>query len=168
MLFFVLAVGCNQFVSTDDIADNIKAQMQEEFDTNSDFSEYHLKVVGLTVVKQAANQYKGLSEIRYKGKIYKVSVDILMDKDNYMWEIPAENFEFIQKAALKEYQQEVAKALDEIEAYPTPQPEYRPQAQEVSYQYVQTAADEAEIAAQKAVEAAQQAAAEAEAYADEY
>ena len=159
-MIVAILVGCSNFVSTDEMEKDIKAQMQKEFNSNSDFSEYHLKVVDLTVVKQNGNQYRGLSKIKYNGKIYKVSVEILMDGNKYMWEIPPENFSFIQKAAIDKYQKELEQTLVEAQKELEKAQQYNVQETDYSYE-VADAQAEAEEATRAAQEAAEYAVAEA-------
>lgn len=162
-MLMAMLVGCSYLVSTDEMEKDIKAQMQTEFNTSADFSEYHLKVLELTVVKQNNHQYRGLSKIKYQGKIYKVSVDILMDGNKYMWEIPAENFSFIQKAEIEKYQKELEKTL--AQAQKELQQTKQSYAQQSNYSYeeavdAQAEAEQAARSAQEAVEAAVNAAEE--------
>lgn len=114
-LFMVFAVGCNYFVSTDQIAKDVKEQIQQEFDTQSQFKDYHFKISDLTVIKQQGNQYKGLAEVIYEGKVHRISVNILMDGEKYIWEIPAENFNFVRNIELEKYQKELDEKLQNIQ-----------------------------------------------------
>ncbi|MDM1763892.1 MULTISPECIES: hypothetical protein [unclassified Acinetobacter] len=114
-LFIVFAVGCNYFVSTDQIAQDVKTQIQNEFDTRAQFKDYHFKVLNLTVVKQEGNQYKGLAEVEYEGQTHRIAVNILMDGERYIWEIPAENFNFVRNIELEKYQKELDAKLQSIQ-----------------------------------------------------
>lgn len=114
-LFMVFAVGCNYFVSTDQIAKDVKEQIQQEFDTQSQFKDYHFKISDLTVIQQQGNQYKGLAEVIYEGKVHRISVNILMDGEKYIWEIPAENFNFVRNIELEKYQKELDEKLQNIQ-----------------------------------------------------
>ncbi len=114
-LFIVFAVGCNYFISTEQIAKDVKEQIQQEFDTQSQFKDYHFKINNLTVIKQQGNQYKGLAEVLYEGQVHRIAVNILMDGEKYIWEIPAENFNFVRNIELEKYQKELDDRLNSIQ-----------------------------------------------------
>ena len=114
-LFIVFAVGCNYFISTEQIAKDVKEQIQQEFDTQSQFKDYHFKINNLTVIKQQGNQYKGLAEVLYEGQVHRIAVNILMDGEKYIWEIPAENFNFVHNIELEKYQKELDDRLNSIQ-----------------------------------------------------
>lgn len=69
-----------------DISSQVKSSMQQTLDTDSRFSQYHLVVESVEVVKQTGNQYEGLATVRSpKGIDHQVPIQVTADGDNMIW-----------------------------------------------------------------------------------
>lgn len=85
--------GCGP--STQDIAKVVKTSMQEKFDSDPEFSKWHLTVSSVDVVRQSGNTYQGLAHVTYKGATHDVGVDITADGSNVIWKAPPGSFLFV-------------------------------------------------------------------------
>lgn len=99
MMIIAIMSGCG--MSTEDIGETVKTSMQETLSTDSNFQEYNLKVDNVQVFKKSENSYKGLANIIYKGSSHNVTVEILVDGDNVMWEAVPGSFMFVAQEELK-------------------------------------------------------------------
>jgi hypothetical protein len=102
---FVSLAGCEQ--STRDVGQVVKTSMQEKFDSDADFSKYHLTVVSVDVVRQSGNTYQGLAHVTCKGTTHDVSVDITADGSNVLWKAPPGSFLFVAQDEFKELEQKL-------------------------------------------------------------
>jgi hypothetical protein len=93
MIFVTLISGCG--MSTEDINETVKSSMQETLSTDSNFKEYNLKVDSVKALKKGDNTYKGLVSIIYKGSSHDITVEIIVDGGNVMWEAAPGSFMFI-------------------------------------------------------------------------
>jgi hypothetical protein len=61
--------------------------MQQKFDTDPSFAQYHLVVESIDVAKQQGNQYTGLATVRSaKGVDHQVSIQVTDDGNHTMWQ----------------------------------------------------------------------------------
>jgi len=88
-------------MSEKQIAETVKTSMQKTLDSDSGFQEYGMVVDSVKVFKKSGNQYKGLAIVEYKGSSHNVSVDILVDGGNVMWEAPPGSFMFIAQEEMR-------------------------------------------------------------------
>ena len=69
-----------------DISSQVKSSMQQSFDTDPRFTQYHLAVSKVDVLKQNGNQYQGLAIVHgSKGIDHEVPIDITAEGDNIIW-----------------------------------------------------------------------------------
>jgi len=73
-------------MSTEEIGKTVKASMQETLNSDQNLSEYELKVDNVQVFKQGGNTYKGLVNIIYKGSSHNVTVEVIVNGKNVLWE----------------------------------------------------------------------------------
>jgi len=99
MMIIAVMSGCG--MSTEDIGETVKTSMQETLSTDSDLQEYNLKVDNVQVFKKNENSYKGLASIIYKGSSHDITVEILVDGDNVMWEAAPGSFMFVAQEELQ-------------------------------------------------------------------
>ena len=99
MMIVAMISGCG--MSTEDIGETVKSSMQETLSADSNFKEHNLKVDSVQVFKKGDNTYKGIASIKYKGSLHDVTVEILVDGDNLMWEAAPGAFMFIAQEQLQ-------------------------------------------------------------------
>jgi hypothetical protein len=102
VLISVLLTGCG--LSKEDIGQAVKISMQETLSSDSNFKEYNLKVNDVSVFQKGDKSYKGLVSIEYKGASHNVSVEILVDGGDVMWEAEPGAFMFLMQEELKQLQ----------------------------------------------------------------
>jgi maltose-binding protein MalE len=91
----VAVAGCSSKPDTELINESVQQSMQQELDTNPDFSTYDLHVVKVVVIKASGNQYEGLATVRTKsGAEHAVSVDVTTDGEQIMWKTEPGAFVF--------------------------------------------------------------------------
>jgi hypothetical protein len=93
------AAACEQ--STQDISETVKTSMQEKFDSDSQFKQWHLTVKSVDVVHQNGNSYRGLAHVTYNGADHDVGVEITADGRNVLWQAPPGSFLFVAEDELK-------------------------------------------------------------------
>ena len=60
--------------------------MQQTFDTDSRFAQYHLVITKVDVLKQNGNQYQGMATVHgAKGIDHQVPIDITAEGDKILW-----------------------------------------------------------------------------------
>ena len=107
VLAVALLIGCGQ--STEQIRETVKKSMQQKFDSDSQFKEWHLSVTSVQVLKQGENRYQGMATVMHEGESHDVPVEITADGSNVMWQAPSGSFMFV---ALKEFQKLEKSLLD--------------------------------------------------------
>jgi hypothetical protein len=107
VLAVALLIGCGQ--STEQIGETVKKSMQQKFDSDSQFKEWHLSVTSVQVLKQGENRYQGMATVMHEGESHDVPVEITADGSNVMWQAPSGSFMFV---ALKEFQKLEKSLLD--------------------------------------------------------
>ena len=107
VLAVALLIGCGQ--STEQIGETVKTSMQQKFDSDAQFKEWHLSVTRVQVLKQSENRYQGMATVIYEGDSHDVPVEITADGSNVMWQTPSGSFMFV---ALKEFQKLEKSLLD--------------------------------------------------------
>lgn len=124
LVFNLGVVGCSQSnnnleetinriaTSTEDMQNDLKSDIQSQFDNNENLKKYHIKLINLTIMKVQGNSYKGLAEVEHEGDVHKLTVDIVYDGANYMWEIaPSDLMPITTKKSMRELD-EAIKDLD--------------------------------------------------------
>ncbi len=102
VFFLVLLTGCG--LSKEDIGQAVKESMQETLKSDPSFKKYNLKVSDVSVFQKGGNNYKGMVSIEYKGNSHNVSVEILVDGNNVMWEAEPGSFLFVVQDELQQLQ----------------------------------------------------------------
>lgn len=107
--FLVIAIaafilgGCG--LSKEQIGETVKASMQQTFDTDAQFKDWHLAVNEVQILKQGDNQYQGLAKITYKGESHDVPVEVTADGKNVMWQVRPGGFAFVAQKELEKLQE---------------------------------------------------------------
>ena len=99
MMIVVIISGCG--LSPEAIGETVRESMQEKFNTDSDFKEHDLMVDSVQLSKKGDNSYKGLVAVIYKQSAYDVTVEILVDGENVLWEAAPGSFHFIAQKQLQ-------------------------------------------------------------------
>ena len=97
-LIAVLVAGC---VSKENISETVKTSMQETLSTNTDFKDYNMTVIDVTVLKKNNGEYKGIASVEYEGTLHDISIDIIVDGENILWEAPFGSFSFIMQKEMQ-------------------------------------------------------------------
>ena len=105
LLLVVMVAGCG--LSKDDIAATVKTSMQQTFDSDPQFRDWHLRVTGVQVLRKGGNQYQGMAKITYEGTSHDVPVEITVDGRDVMWQTAPGAFLFV-------VQKEMEKLLEDI------------------------------------------------------
>lgn len=143
-------VGCSKeinlfFTSPDDIAKELKPKIHQHLNEDGNFKAYHLKVLDLTVMKVQGNSYKGMAKVEHEGDIHNLTVNIVYDGENYMWEIPAGEFLPI---TTKSARQELQNLSTQLETWSNTVEEETPNHHSDYYAAAEAAAAVAEESAQ--------------------
>ena len=73
----------------EEVAEEVRADMQRKFDSDTDVAELRLKVLDVRLVNKSGNEYKGIATIRAGNGITEdVSVEVTADGDAVLWELP--------------------------------------------------------------------------------
>jgi len=99
ILIFFFLEGCGP--SNHDISESVKASMQQNFNSNPQFSKWHMTVAGVQVFKQGDNSYKGIATIMREGTKHDIPIQITIDGNNIMWEASPGSFTFLAQEELK-------------------------------------------------------------------
>ena len=111
----LLMVGCSNYVSTDEVTATVKNQMQQDLASNSSYQSYDLSVLDLSLEKQSAEHFKGVSTLKYQNKAYDVDVMVYkLDDGSYYWQIEPEEFAFIDDIELDKYSQQLEKEFTDL------------------------------------------------------
>ncbi len=93
VMLTVMVAGCG--LSKSQIGEIVKTSMQEKLDYDPGFKNWHLSVTDVQVLAKGGNQYQGIAKIMYEGISHDVSVEITVDGDDVMWQIPPGSFMFV-------------------------------------------------------------------------
>lgn len=81
--------------SIDSVSETVKASMQEKFNSDSQFKQFHLKVNSVLVARQTSTQFQGIADITYEGSSHQVSVAITADRGRVIWKTESGAFLFV-------------------------------------------------------------------------
>jgi hypothetical protein len=98
----ILLVQCG--LSTKQIAETVKTSMQQKFDSDTQFKQWHLRVTKVQVVKQGGNQYQGMATVIHEGQSHDVPIEITADGSNVMWQTQPGAFMFVAQKELQKLQ----------------------------------------------------------------
>ena len=102
ILLALIAVGCG--LSKEQIGETVKSSMQEKFDSDHQFKEWHLTVTSVQVLSKGGNQYEGIAKITHEGTSHDVPVQITADGNNVMWQVAPGGFAFILQKEMEKLQ----------------------------------------------------------------
>jgi len=102
VLLVVIVSGCG--LSKDQIGETVKTSMQEKFDSDPQFKDWHLTVTGVQVLSKGGNQYQGIAKITYESTSHDVSVEITADGKNVMWQTAPGAFTFVFQKEMEKLQ----------------------------------------------------------------
>lgn len=95
-------VGCS--MSTEQIGETVKSSMQQKFDSDGQFKEWHLSVTRVQVLKEGGNRFKGIANVMHEGTPHDVPVEITVDGSNVMWQVQPGAFMFVAQKELQKLQ----------------------------------------------------------------
>ena len=111
-LTFVLAIsGCKP--SVEDTTKSVQSSMQSKFDSDDDFSKYHMIVDSVSLIRESDNKFTGIAYIKYKGKEHELPIKVIADNKQIMWETENFAFAFLALDALKGLTNEPMESLDD-------------------------------------------------------
>jgi uncharacterized secreted protein with C-terminal beta-propeller domain len=102
MLTVVSIIGCS--MSTEQIEETVKNSMQQKFNSDTQFKEWHLSVGHVQVLKESSNKFKGIATVAHEGTQHDVPVDITVDGSNVIWQVQPGGFMFIAQKELQKLQ----------------------------------------------------------------
>lgn len=69
------------------VASEVKASMQQSFDTDQRFAQYHLVVSKVDVMHKSGNEYEGLAVVHSSKNVdHNVAVHVTAEGDRIMWQ----------------------------------------------------------------------------------
>lgn len=73
---------------TDDVAANVKGNMQSYFNSNPEVSKYNITVKDVALVEASGNEYNGIATLRTArgGEDHKVPITVTWDGKNGIWQ----------------------------------------------------------------------------------
>ena len=100
-IFSLALAACDR--STSEIATNVKASMQQKFDSDEAFKTFSLKISTVTLVKESGNKYQGIATVLSgSGNEHRVTIDVVADGQNLIWHTENGAFLFLAQEALKQ------------------------------------------------------------------
>ncbi|WP_227509866.1 hypothetical protein [Acinetobacter sp. NCu2D-2] len=126
--------GCSYFVSIDEVARHVEAQMQREFNANIEYKNYHLVVDDVQITERKGNEFKAISKLKYQGQPFVIDVVIYKENGGFGWKIDHDAFSFIDEIEIAKYQQQLDDELRLI----AQSIEKEPQVVVITYQANQT------------------------------
>ncbi|MGY2402189.1 hypothetical protein [Pseudomonas sp. SDO5271_S396] len=86
-LVFTASLLClgNAQAANEELAQEVKESIQEQWDKDTSPGENKVKEV--TLIKKGTNKYRGLLEVAGPDGDETLSVDVMVDEDNLIWEI---------------------------------------------------------------------------------
>jgi len=102
VLLAVMVVGCG--LSKEQIGEIVKTSMQEKFESDPQFKDWHLTVTGVQVLSKGGNQYQGIAKITHEGTPHDVPVEITADGINVIWQVAPGAFTFVFQKEMQKLQ----------------------------------------------------------------
>ena len=96
---FLALFSCG--ISKDEMRQGIMKKQQETFDTDSFYKEFGLKIQEVSLLKTGFNTYDGIMTVLLEDERYNVPFTVKTDSDSYMWQIEAEDLQFIIRHQLR-------------------------------------------------------------------
>lgn len=106
--------GCSYFISIDEVARHIEAQMQREFNANTEYKHYHLIVDDVQITERKGDEFKAISKLKYQGQPFVIDVKIEKMDGGFSWKIEQDAFAFIDEIEIEKYKQQLDRELEQI------------------------------------------------------
>jgi hypothetical protein len=104
LLIIFLSTACRNYLSPEEMQDELQVQLQQEFDQAKEFKSYQLHVIDLHLTKWTSGVYQGQSYVEYAGQQYPISLLVqVTDDQEYIIDIPNEDFGFLDDVELENY-----------------------------------------------------------------
>lgn len=87
MVISLMFVACG--ISKDNIAETVKVSLQQKLTEQAMFKGHGLNVKSINVIHKNGNEYKGLATVTKGSKKAQIILDITVDGEQVMWQIPA-------------------------------------------------------------------------------
>jgi hypothetical protein len=79
--------------------------MQQKFDSDPQFKEFHFNVIRVQVMKESDNRFQGIASIRHEGVTHDVSVQIVASGEGVIWKTEPGAFMFVAQRQLQKLQE---------------------------------------------------------------
>jgi DNA-binding protein YbaB len=99
-LVIVGLVGCQP--STESVEQDVQTLMQTTYDTDATLKKYHLVASKVVVVHAEGNKYSGVATVTMDGKEHSVSLTVVDDGKNLIYESDKDAFGFLFERAYTE------------------------------------------------------------------
>ena len=104
----LLCSACRNYVTPEEMQDDLQAQLQQEFDQAQEYKAYQLSVIDLQLEEWTPGVYQGQSTVEYAGQQYPISLLVQVTSDNeYIIDIPNEDFAFVDEIELARYREQL-------------------------------------------------------------
>lgn len=94
----LLAVGCGP--SKENVQATVKQRLQQELDTNKDFSPYKMSVKSIELVAESSKRFKGFAVVGCRTDEHKVGITVTTDGDSLMYQ--TDPFTFLAQYAVQD------------------------------------------------------------------
>lgn len=101
-LLVLTLFGCGP--STERIGETVKTSMEEKFDSDAQFKEFHLKVISVRVLKQNDNRFQGIARVIHEETPHDLPIEITADGDYVIWKAEPGTFMFLAQKEMKKLQ----------------------------------------------------------------
>ncbi len=92
-LLVLAFLGCG--ATDEQIGDTVRTSMQNTFDTDPQFAQWHLQVTHVQVVHQTDNLYQGIATVMFRVTSHSVPVQVTYDGKNVVWKTEPGAFLFV-------------------------------------------------------------------------
>ena len=82
-------------LSKGQISEIVKTSMQEKFNSDYQFKDWNLTVIGVQIISKGGSQYQGIARITHEGTSHAIPVEITVDGNNVMWKSAPGAFMFV-------------------------------------------------------------------------
>ena len=93
ILALVILSSCG--MSKSDVESTVKRSFQEQVDTDPTYQKYEMKVLYVTLIETGSNKYEGTITVKIKNNTHNVSITVLADGNNVLWETKPMAFGFL-------------------------------------------------------------------------
>jgi len=78
--------------------------MQQTFDSDPQFKEWHLAVIRVQALKQVGNRYQGIATVVHEGTSHDIPVEITAEGSNVMWKTEPGALMFVAQKEIQKLQ----------------------------------------------------------------